>query len=339
MKELYIIVNDKVYEKNNNYFCENKDVQSTVNYLSLKHNLTVISRFSAFTKPFRLSKAVKILNLRFLKFLKFFLFLFSYSRKKKILIISITPFNFMIFFIFKIFFICKFFLFLRSNGYEEYESILGKKYIWIYDFMFKYMTASSDVISCHKRLYNKTCNIIYPSELNFRWKKKIKKNYYLNNVINILYVGRFKVEKGIYSLINIFTKLPKNIKLTLVGNGDDIKIYDSRIRLINFVKNEKQLINIYDSANIFILPSYTEAHPKVIDESLSRMRPVIIFNDIKYIIKDRYGVFSVKRNYQELIKIINYLKINNQLVFNELKKNKLPQKKDFLKNLNKIINE
>ena len=339
MKELYIIVNDKIYEKHNNYFCENKDIQSTINYLSSKHNLIVISRFSAFIKPFRLSKAVKILNLRFLKFLKFFLFLFSYSRKKKILIISITPFNFMIFFIFKIFFICKFYLYLRSNGYEEYESILGKKYIWIYDFMFKYMTASSEVISCHKRLYNKTRHIIYPSELNFRWKKKLKKNHYKNNTINILYVGRFKIEKGIYSLMNIFSKLPINIKLTIVGNGDNIKIHDDRIRLINFVKNEKQLINIYDSANIFILPSYTEAHPKVIDESLSRMRPVIIFNDIKYIIKDRYGVFSVKRNYQELIKIINYLKINNQLVFNELKKNKLPQKKDFLKNLNKIINE
>ena len=69
------------------------------------------------------------------------------------------------------------------------------------------------------------------------------------------------------------------------------------------------------------------------------MRPVIIFNDIKYTIQDRYGVFSVNRNHQELIKIIKYLETNNQLVFDQLKKNKLPQRKDFLKNLNKIINE
>ena len=337
MKELYIIVNEKIYEKDNDYFCENKDIQSIINYLSFKYNLIVISRFSTSIKPFRLNKVLKILNLKLTKLLKFHLFIFGFLRKRKILIISITPFNFIIFLIFKIFFICKFYLYLRSNGYEEYETILGKKYIWIYDFMFKYMTKYSEVISCHERLYKKKCHILYPSELNFSWKKKINKNSYINNTINILYVGRFKVEKGIYSLIDIHSKLPNNIKLTLVGNGDNIKINDERIRLINFVKNEKQLINIYDSANIFILPSYTESHPKVIDESLSRMRPVIIFNDIKYVIQDRHGVFSVKRSHLELIKIINYLKNNNQLIHNLLKKNILPQRKDFLKNLYKII--
>ena len=67
------------------------------------------------------------------------------------------------------------------------------------------------------------------------------------------------------------------------------------------------------------------------------MRPVIIFNDIKYVIQDRYGVFSVKRSHLELIKIINYLKNNNQLIHNLLKKNILPQRKDFLKNLYEII--
>ena len=102
------------------------------------------------------------------------------------------------------------------------------------------MTKYSEVISCHERLYNKICHILYPSELNFSWKKKIKRNYYSNNIINILYVGRFKIEKGIYSLINIFSKLTKNIKLTLVGNGDNIKTKDERNRLINLVNSEKQ---------------------------------------------------------------------------------------------------
>ena len=174
MKELYIIVNEKIYEKDNFYFCENKDIQSIIIYLLLKYNLIVISRFSAFIKPFRLNKVLKILNLKLINFMNFFLFLFSFSGKKKVLIISITPFNFIIFFIFRIFFICKFFLYLRSNGYEEYEKILGKKYIWIYDFMFKYMTKYSEVISCHERLYNKNkCHMLYPSELNSLWKKKL----------------------------------------------------------------------------------------------------------------------------------------------------------------------
>ena len=40
-----------------------------------------------------------------------------------------------------------------------------------------------------------------------------------------------------------------------------------------------------------ILPSFTEAHPYVVDESLARKRPVIIFEDIAYIVKDKKGIF------------------------------------------------
>jgi glycosyltransferase involved in cell wall biosynthesis len=337
MKELYIIVNEKIYRDGDNFFCENKDVQSTINYLSYKYYLIIISRYSAFVKPFRLHKVVKIFNFRLIKIFHLFIFLFSFSRKKKVFIISITPYNFFIFFIFKFFFDCKFYLYLRSNGYEEYESILGKKYIWIYDFMFKYITKYSEVISCHNRLYNKKCHILYPSELNLNWKKRVRKNNFKNNKIHVLYVGRFKVEKGVYSLLKLFSKMPCNIKLTLVGNGDSIKITDDRIKVINFVNNEKRIISIYDSANILILPSYTEAHPKVIDESLARMRPVIVFNDIKYVIQKRYGVFSIKRSASQLERIINYIKRNDKLIFNQLKKNKLPQRMDFLENLDKII--
>ena len=323
--------------KNKSFFCENKDIQSIINYLSIKFNLILISRYSNTPKPFKLNKVFTVFNIKLLNFFYFLKFIFSTNKKKKILIISITPFNFIIFILLKFFFYCRFYLYLRSNGYEEYEKILGKRYIWIYDYMFKYMTKFSEVISCHERLYNKKCHILYPSELSFSWSKNIKKNNFKNNTINILYVGRFKIEKGIYSLLNIFSKLPSNVQLTLVGNGDQIKVTDVRIKIINFIKNEKQLIDIYDSTNIFILPSYTEAHPKVIDEALSRMRPVVIFNDIRYVVQNRHGIFSVNRDSYKLIEVINYIKKNNKFIFKELKKNNLPQKNDFLESLHKII--
>jgi glycosyltransferase involved in cell wall biosynthesis len=337
MKELYVVVNEKIFNNKNLFFCENKDIQSIINYLSNKYTLTLISRYGYSAKPFVLNQIYKVFNLKLTKLFNFLKSILISSKKKKLLIISITPFNFIIFLIFKFFFDCKFYLYLRSNGYEEYKNILGKNYIWIYDFMFKYTTKYSEVISCHKRLYDKKCHILYPSELSLNWRKRIKRNYYKNSTIHILYVGRFKIEKGIYSLLNIFSKLPNNIKLTIVGTGDPIKMTNNIIKVFNIVNDEKQLINIYDSANIFILPSYTEAHPKVIDEALSRMRPVIIFNDIKYVIQNRYGIFSVKRNFIQLLKIIKYIKRNDQLIFTQLKKNRLPQKKDFLKGLYTIV--
>jgi glycosyltransferase involved in cell wall biosynthesis len=125
----------------------------------------------------------------------------------------------------------------------------------------------------------------------------------------------------------------------LVGDGDPIKIKDNRVKVVSFVSSENKLINLYDNSNIVILPSYTEAHPKVIDESLSRMRPVIIFDDIKYVINQRYGVFSVKRDADQLKKIINFIKINYQSINNQMKKNQLPKRNDFLKNLSKIISK
>jgi len=338
MKELYIIVNEKIYNRKNYFFCENKDIQSIINYFTLKYNLFIFSRYSKFIKPFKINKCYKVLNFKFLKLLYIFFFFFNLKKnKKKILIISITPFNFFIFLIFKFFFDCKFYVYLRSNGHEEYENILGRKYIWIYDSMFKYITKCSEVISCHKRLYKKKCHILYPSELNSNWTKNIKKNYFKNNVIRVLYVGRFKVEKGIYSLLDIFSQLPKNIELTLAGNGDAIKTINEKIKVINFVNNEDRLINLYDSCNIIILPSYTEAHPKVIDEALSRMRPVIVFNDIKYVVNNRHGVFSVTRDFKKLIELINIIKKNNTSINSSFKKNTLPKKEVFLKDLYRIV--
>jgi hypothetical protein len=338
MKEFYLIINEKISSKNKSFFCENKDIQTIINYLAIKFKLFIFSRHGSSENPFKIYNYHKVINYRFIKIFYFLFFFFNLNKKKKnILIISITPFNFITFLIFKFISDCKFYLYLRSNGYEEYENIIGKKYIWIYDYMFKYITKYCEVISCHKRLYKKKCHILYPSELSLNWEKNVKKNRYKNNIINITYVGRFKIEKGIYSLLNIFSELSENTRLTLIGNGDFIKKTNHRIRVINFVNNETKLIKLYDLSNIIILPSFTEAHPKVIDEALSRMRPVIVFDDIKYVINKRYGVFSVKRNSEELIKVINFIKENNQLISHRLKKNKLPKKEVFLKNLYKII--
>ena len=60
------------------------------------------------------------------------------------------------------------------------------------------------------------------------------------------------------------------------------------------------------------------------------MRPVIIFDDIKYVINNRYGVFSSKRNFKELIKKIYYIKKNNKIINKQIKKNVLPKKIFFL---------
>jgi hypothetical protein len=86
-----------------------------------------------------------------------------------------------------------------------------------------------------------------------------------------------------------------------------------------------------------ILPSYTEAHPYVVDESLSRKRPVIIFEDIAYVKREKRGIFITKRNVFSLIETTKYIMENYELIQKEIEKNILPTKKIMLKNISDII--
>ena len=67
-------------------------------------------------------------------------------------------------------------------------------------------------------------------------------------------------------------------------------------QIIHFNKPHESMIENYDEYNIFILPSFTESHPQVLDESLSRLRPVIIFPEISHVTRNREGIFIAERN-------------------------------------------
>ena len=95
----------------------------------------------------------------------------------------------------------------------------------------------------------------------------------------------------------------------------------------------------YDNHNILILPSYTEGQPYVVDESLARKRPVLIFEDIKHIIKGRKGIFVSKRNITSLSKNINYIMKNYYEIQEEIEKNNFLLEGDMFKQISKIINK
>ena len=100
-----------------------------------------------------------------------------------------------------------------------------------------------------------------------------------------------RVEKGIFDFLKMFNKLSVNAELSIVSDVKNLKNMNKKINLLGFGYDEKSLIEIYDSHNIMVLPSYTEGHPQVVLESLSRKRPVIVFDDIKHIIGTKKGIF------------------------------------------------
>ena len=106
-------------------------------------------------------------------------------------------------------------VYLRSDGYGEYRSILGKIGPVIYHIMFTIIAIISDLISCREYiLRGKKGKIVSPSQLDSIWLRQ-SKNLEIKN-FKLLYVGRIRVEKGIYSLTNLI-KNKRDISLTIVG--------------------------------------------------------------------------------------------------------------------------
>ena len=159
--------------------------------------------------------------------------------------------------------------------------------------------------------------------------------------VRFLYVGRMSPEKGIYDFLKMFNKLNLNAELSIASDIKNKQLLyptlNNKINLLGYVSDPQVLINAYDNHNIMILPSFTEAYPYVVDESLSRDRPVIIFEDIKYIIKDKRGIFVSKRNLDSFSKTVKYIMQNYYEIQKDIEKNSLPTKKSMLKQISDIL--
>ena len=335
MKKLFIISNESIFKSENKYFCDNLDMKSTPEGLSSYFEVNIVARKSKRSRSHEI--VVKNINSAgsIFSFLKEIIKT-SKIENSKYLIISISPYTF---------FACIFLkllkknpiVYLRSDGYGEYKAILGFLGLIIYHLMFTTTSMISYLISCRKYiLKDKAGDLVSPSQLDESWLKNVVDAKF--EKIKLLYIGRIKVEKGIYSLLDII-KGNSEIVLSIVGAEKDLsqKINQNNVNVYEIEKNKQRLIKYYDDHNIFILPSFTEGHPMSLLEALARRRPVIIFEEIKHVVGDKKGIFVSKRNLASLIETINYIKKNYNVISEQMEQNKLPTNKDFIKEFGNLI--
>ena len=329
MKKIYLVSNDKVWFSQKR-FTSNNDLNNIITSLNENYDVNLICRQSFKKLNFQLDKNFKHFN--FSKILE---------KKINILLVSITPFNFFVLFYLSIIkkTDIKGFVYLRSDGFLEYKYRYGLLGYLFYYLMFYLITKKLKIISCSYNFTKvKSKIIVHPSELNSIWFER--KNLSNKFIYDFLYVGRFKKDKGSFYLVKIFKDILKDYNLTIVGNdrGSIPKRYIAdNIDYKDSVSDIEELIKIYDSAKIFILPSFTEGFPKVISESLARLRPVIIFEEIKYVVNKREGIFVCTRDKKSLIDTTTFILKNYTKIQKKIEQDYFYTKSNFKKELLNLI--
>ena len=336
-KKLFIFSNESIFIQEEKYFCDNIDLKSSPEGLNKKFEVNLFGRKSSKKRAHEIKlKKIKI-------FSNIFTYLSEVIKSTKIentkyLIISISPYTFLVCLFLRLFGKTPI-VYLRSDGYGEYNAILGSLGKLIYHLMFSFTSLVSNLISCRNYiLKGKKGKVIYPSQLDSVWFKKPKIQEVKS--FKLLYVGRIKVEKGIFSLASLI-KNKRDISLTIVGaeKNTSYKINQSNINIQLTQSNKARLIKYYDDHNIFILPSFTEGHPMVLLEALARRRPVIIFDDIEHVIGNKKGIFVAKRDFLNFFGILNHIKKNYKKIQKDMMKNKLPTNKEFIEEFVKAIED
>ncbi len=337
-ENLVIINNEKCIREKDKTYCENIEIKSISELLSKSFNVKLILRKAKVAPVHEIKNSEINISPNIFSFIKS-LIVSIVRDKAKYLIISVTPYTFLSFLLL-LFFRKKIFLYLRSDGKKEISVIFGKILSTVYKIVenlmanFSTLIVVNDLISTKKNFH-----LVNPSQIDNQWFENLKKINREN--IRLLYIGRIKTEKGVYSLINIFKKLKskeKKILLTIIGPGDKFEDKTEGIAFLDPISSKKQLIDHYDQNHIFVLPSYTEGHPQVLIESLSRKRPVIVFEEIKHISKKYEGVFVCKRDHNHFLNLIKFIDKNYEEILEKMKKNRYPTKENFFKQLNKIFN-
>jgi len=179
--------------------------------------------------------------------------------------------------------------------------------------------------------------------------KKIKPNlfkqkYGLNKKI-VLFLGRFNPTKGAEKLALAATGLVKtrnDFVFMFIGPDEGTKeevrsiVKNSeRIHILDPVRNRKKIVEIYQAADIYALPSYREGLPLTLFEALASGLPIIAspVNGIPYEIKDPDNCIFVNYGDIEGLKKAILSILDNHQIATIMRRNNLEKAKKYDWNL------
>lgn len=222
---------------------------------------------------------------------------------------------------------------LSYNIFSRFSFRLTDKIIaitpWEYEFIKKYGGKQEQIVN----LPNGMSDIFFRKIKNNNFKKK---NRIFGNLV--LFFGRISFTKGAEQYVDIAKRVLKkyNRKVTFIIRGPDEGLLsmikekiknERRIIYLGPTRDREEIVKMYQSADIFVMPSYREGLPLTLFEAMASGLPLVAtpVNGIPYEMKDSENGFLVEYGKNE--------KFANRII--ELLKNKMLRKRIAANNLKK----
>lgn len=196
---------------------------------------------------------------------------------------------------------------------------------------------------------NKVFKCVYGIEASSNVKIDNKENN--KNIISLLYIGRYTIEKGALYFSEVVKKLPSNYNITVLGEFDEesnqYKLVKDRVNFLGHVPKAK-VNEIISNADFLVFPSLSDGFGLSVVESLSLGTPVICSDNAgaNELIKDNYNGYSFKAGsneelFERLITLnkSNYREFSNNAVLSVSNLTWDNYGIDLVKTLKKIIEE
>ena len=163
-------------------------------------------------------------------------------------------------------------------------------------------------------------------------KKEAKKNAKLSNKYNYIgYVSKLEKNRGYDVFLEAISKLKdkkelKNYKYLIVGSGseeDKFKEMVKDLKLEEYLEvrnlvSQDELINIYNSLDVFVFPSYTKCESLGLVGLEAMACEVLVvasnkYGPTSYLVDNKNGLFFEKQNSEDLAnKILKLLSLNGE---------------------------
>ena len=196
-------------------------------------------------------------------------------------------------------------------------------------------------------LVNYGCNrkkiVVIPNGMDSIFYRKINNNNFRRNIgiksndKLVLFFGRFSPTKGIDKLIQVadqITKERKNVYFVFRGPDEGMKSLiekaskrNKKIILVEETRNKEEIVKTYQSANVYVLPSYREGLPLTLFGAMASGLPIVAspVNGVPYEMKEPENGFLVqygdlKNLKKRILQILNDYKLAKEISANNRKK-------------------